>query len=482
MVRNNGHRTASVNAYGDFVAPVHTNNVSSIYYLFGAIDDAAPAALRREAMLDGVTQNSIISGVGVGRDGTITYGAALTGSGSPGSLWQNDTLVYQRGDAIPSGPLVGNFFGDVVNRVFTSPSGQVTWSMNYASVSGGVEAGVALMRGVGDYKTLLRSGDEIGAVGTVSNSGSFVFTNPVYSLSGTNYMTAVELEEGGSVMTVNGEPVQFGSGGVALEGALIPAADGGMTDDGTPDGEPIEQLVFGSNFAVNEAGDYAYSAFTELTTDGDTNVDDHLLIYNGSILYREGDVVDGVTLDGQFEGVGLNDRGDLVFGWDDKLFVNGKLVAEIGAPLQLPGGGLGTLDSVAVSQITVSNQVAAGGDGLPVVYFSGSTNPSDLSALMRFVPQTALDGDFNQDGVVDAADYVVWRDTLGSVTDMRADANRSGEVDPSDYGVWRANYGNAFLSPTATSVPEPGALIYFALMALGVFLRPNTAIRCAISG
>ena len=56
-----------------------------------------------------------------------------------------------------------------------------------------------------------------------------------------------------------------------------------------------------------------------------------------------------------------------------------------------------------------------------------------------------LPGDYNGNGMVDAADYVVWRDTHGqSVADgAGADGNGNGLVDDGDYSVWRANFGNS---------------------------------------
>src|ERR1700709_2612752 len=52
-------------------------------------------------------------------------------------------------------------------------------------------------------------------------------------------------------------------------------------------------------------------------------------------------------------------------------------------------------------------------------------------------------GDFNDDGIVDAADYVVWRQTSGQTVGKGsgADANTDGVVGPEDYAVWKANFG-----------------------------------------
>jgi len=55
----------------------------------------------------------------------------------------------------------------------------------------------------------------------------------------------------------------------------------------------------------------------------------------------------------------------------------------------------------------------------------------------------ALPGDYNRDDTVDAADYVVWRKTMGSgvATYDGADGNGSGAVDVGDYPVWTENFG-----------------------------------------
>jgi hypothetical protein len=54
-----------------------------------------------------------------------------------------------------------------------------------------------------------------------------------------------------------------------------------------------------------------------------------------------------------------------------------------------------------------------------------------------------LAGDYNRSGVIDAADYVVWRKTLGSSAPnyTAADGNGNGVVDDLDHAVWRANFG-----------------------------------------
>lgn len=78
-----------------------------------------------------------------------------------------------------------------------------------------------------------------------------------------------------------------------------------------------------------------------------------------------------------------------------------------------------------------------------------------------------LSGDYNHDNVVDAADYAVWRNTLGEMgSGLPADADQSGEVDQADYDAWRSHYGEMpTQQPANIAAPEPTAV---ALALLGV--------------
>ena len=56
-----------------------------------------------------------------------------------------------------------------------------------------------------------------------------------------------------------------------------------------------------------------------------------------------------------------------------------------------------------------------------------------------------LEGDFNHDGRVDAADYTVWRD---------------GPADPVSYQIWKTNFGRSLSGSSAlASVPEPSSVV-----------------------
>jgi hypothetical protein len=74
------------------------------------------------------------------------------------------------------------------------------------------------------------------------------------------------------------------------------------------------------------------------------------------------------------------------------------------------------------------------------------------------LPLESLPGDYNGNGVVDAADYTVWRNKLGqSISLVGEDPNATtpGYVDEEDYDFWRANFGNTAGGAALAAVPEP---------------------------
>jgi hypothetical protein len=108
------------------------------------------------------------------------------------------------------------------------------------------------------------------------------------------------------------------------------------------------------------------------------------------------------------------------------------------------------------------------------------------SGLTRTVLETDFLGDYNFDDSVNAADYTVWRNTRGSVSDMRADGSGNGVVDPDDLLVWKEHYGETRPETAAASAawvvasqsasgekPGPAAVgAFFQAAHLGPLSRP----------
>jgi len=95
----------------------------------------------------------------------------------------------------------------------------------------------------------------------------------------------------------------------------------------------------------------------------------------------------------------------------------------------------------------------------------------DLSLIETLA---GLPGDFNQDGKVDAGDYVVWRKNVGSGTPLPNDGGLGTPIGTAHYNLWASSFGDMAGSGSAASaaVPEPAAYC-LALMALvgGAWMR-----------
>lgn len=101
----------------------------------------------------------------------------------------------------------------------------------------------------------------------------------------------------------------------------------------------------------------------------------------------------------------------------------------------------------------------------------GSANPTDKPIMPVIQPHFANihPGDFNFDGSVDAADYTVWRDSLGQTgAGLDADANIDGLVDDLDYAIWKTALGGAEFGAGGNSaaVPETSTVVLCAIVCL----------------
>ena len=173
-----------------------------------------------------------------------------------------------------------------------------------------------------------------------------------------------------------------------------------------------------------------------------------------------------------------------------RLIIDGRFSQGTGGVLEIELGGLGA--GATYDQLVIHGTAAIGGTLEVSLIDSGSglfePNIGDTFTLMTFetgggvfdsldlptaylwdidylstsvvLELTGLAGDYNLDGTVDAADYTVWRDGLGS-TYVAA-----------DYNVWVDNFGNSLLA-TSTSVPEP------ATWLLTLIAFAASRVRCA---
>jgi hypothetical protein len=94
-----------------------------------------------------------------------------------------------------------------------------------------------------------------------------------------------------------------------------------------------------------------------------------------------------------------------------------------------------------------------------------------ISDVSLFAPTPIIPGDFNENGKVDAADYVVWR---------------KGEIPPSHagetYDDFRAHFGEGFGGAGVSvggSVPEPASFVLLGLALGGAMtVRRHRSVKC----
>jgi hypothetical protein len=113
--------------------------------------------------------------------------------------------------------------------------------------------------------------------------------------------------------------------------------------------------------------------------------------------------------------------------------------------------------------IKITNEADATGQ---VVGYGYETQPG--VAILAGAQAPGIAGDYNNDGKVDAKDYVIWKN--GSPLQNETVTPGSNTIE--DYNVWRASFGNHTGSgaglASGASVPEPGSLLLSMITGLGL--------------
>jgi hypothetical protein len=144
------------------------------------------------------------------------------------------------------------------------------------------------------------------------------------------------------------------------------------------------------------------------------------------------------------------------------LYVNGALAATRIDHFDLSRDQIGSWsDTIPESPLAVMDVAALYNRALSAV---------EITAHFDAIP--GLPGDFNNDGAVNAADYTVWRNNLGSNVNLNGHGDETGDsagvVDRADFDLWKLRYGES--GPVASggsssAVPEPAAVMV-ALLAV----------------
>jgi glucose/arabinose dehydrogenase len=136
-------------------------------------------------------------------------------------------------------------------------------------------------------------------------------------------------------------------------------------------------------------------------------------------------------------------------------------------------GNLGTPDGLGRGEIyqIVPRNIAFGDFNDDTVvnaadYVAWRNDPNGTRAQFEvwranFARHTLVDGDFNSNGVVDASDYVAWRNGIAPTLD--------------NYNIWRAHFGQSINDGAGTSVnsivPEARSIVMVVIMGASLYWR-----------
>lgn len=320
----------SVNGVGGFVTSVAGPGGGSptpVAHVWGSpFGRPKPKALVKADQV-GVYEQTAFGPVSVDDVGRLAHVAWLddlrTGE-SAASLWVAGAPVLITDDSVPG----------VAGQVWTSAE-QITLTRDGTPV---FLAG----RGTSWQGTLSQS-VYVGGVGApVISTGDTPPSVPVaiesierfaISVHGTRRMVEAVLPDDDAVLIFDGAGLV--AGGLVKEGEPIRPQAGGL---------PGERWKEFEQFGCNDAGEWFLTAET-FPSLGPSN---EVLMRNGAITLREGDVVDGETLADEIHSAALNEDGDLAFVWDvastgfavGALFLEDRVLLRQGDPVDLDGDGV----------------------------------------------------------------------------------------------------------------------------------------------
>ena len=140
-----------------------------------------------------------------------------------------------------------------------------------------------------------------------------------------------------------------------------------------------------------------------------------------------------------------------------------------GQPITLEDGTIGPL-MAQISNAGYAPTIA--GDLL--FYLKGFSNGQAGFYVVDLPSSVTLAGDYNADGSVDAADYVLWRRHVGAQAGTLPNDIDGGVISTAQYETWRENFGQtgpgvgSTTGHSALAVPEPMTAVLLALITVAM--------------
>jgi hypothetical protein len=157
-------------------------------------------------------------------------------------------------------------------------------------------------------------------------------------------------------------------------------------------------------------------------------------------------------------------------GWDKATnATNGQLTEFF-----LRSGGAAIASGSTLSLGNAYNPAIFGGANGDLQFTYGIADGPLMTGVVTYVTSPGVTGDYNSDGVVDAADYTVWRDHLGQTFALpNRDPLNSGPISAADYTSWKSHFGmsGSGAASASTGVPEPASLLLLLIGSTALLLR-----------
>jgi hypothetical protein len=146
----------------------------------------------------------------------------------------------------------------------------------------------------------------------------------------------------------------------------------------------------------------------------------------------------------------------------DQPLADGKALVTV--PFSVPAGLTGTFP-LSFGSMQNNGLADTNANAVPISIL-------DTGSITIMATPAGVAGDYNGNGRVDAADYVVWRNNLGTSFTLPNEVAgvTPGSVTSDDYNAWRARFGNTAGSGAsalvAGAVPEPASLVLLLMVSL----------------
>jgi hypothetical protein len=144
--------------------------------------------------------------------------------------------------------------------------------------------------------------------------------------------------------------------------------------------------------------------------------------------------------------------------------------------------------SIGFQMVSMSDSSRFGGEFLDAVATSVDAGGQWLEIYVADVENIPPPGDYNLNGAVDGADYVVWRRARGTIANLATDGMGSKVIGLSDYLFWKSHFGETSEAAPAgsgsshTAAPEPAtwSMVLLAITAINCRRSPGAFPRVSV--